>query len=338
MTMSPERLAITIAAHAADRKAHDIAALDLREVAGYTDFFVICSGNSDRQTKAIHDAIHQGLKKNDGMLPRRVELRGSEDTAVRVEPVRPAIQQENRQIADREGAGERLRIDAGRVVTCLKFAERLPRLRCCDFATKDTKANAVAKLVAPADRLDVPHDGGTAGSTSRRDLLELLQGRSLTDLDPNVLAVATAPRSLPGQETVLIGSEAPGRPLLDLARQLLDVGFDLVPVALAAYLLVRSGDSVRRLWLGGRPRLVDLGLGALLALAVGSVGLPFCPATDARNRSVPDRCSASRGAKAWATFTAPIRFTSMTRGQSAGASCQNGKPNFPEPTAAAYTT
>lgn len=73
MTMSPERLAITIAAHAADRKAHDIAALDLREVAGYTDFFVICSGNSDRQTKAIHDAIHQGLKKNDGMLPRRVE-------------------------------------------------------------------------------------------------------------------------------------------------------------------------------------------------------------------------------------------------------------------------
>jgi ribosome-associated protein len=73
MTMSPERLAITIAAHAADRKAIGIAALDLREVAGYTDFFVICSGNSDRQTKAIHDAIHQGLKKNDGLLPRRVE-------------------------------------------------------------------------------------------------------------------------------------------------------------------------------------------------------------------------------------------------------------------------
>ena len=73
MTMSPERLAITIAAHAADRKASNIAALDLREVAGYTDFFVICSGNSDRQTKAIHDAIHQGLKKRDGLLPRRVE-------------------------------------------------------------------------------------------------------------------------------------------------------------------------------------------------------------------------------------------------------------------------
>jgi ribosome-associated protein len=73
MTLSPERLAITIAAHAADRKASNIVALDLRQVAGYTDFFVICSGNSDRQTKAIHDAIHQGLKKSQGMLPRRVE-------------------------------------------------------------------------------------------------------------------------------------------------------------------------------------------------------------------------------------------------------------------------
>jgi ribosome-associated protein len=73
MNMSPERLAITIAAHAADKKASDIIALDLRGVAGYTDFFVICSGNTDRQAKAIHDAVHLGLKKQDGLLPRRVE-------------------------------------------------------------------------------------------------------------------------------------------------------------------------------------------------------------------------------------------------------------------------
>ncbi|HEX7297355.1 MAG TPA: ribosome silencing factor [Solirubrobacteraceae bacterium] len=73
MSMSPERLAITIAAHAADKKAGDIVALDLREVAGYTDFFVICSGNTDRQAKAIHDGVHLGLKKQDGVLPRRVE-------------------------------------------------------------------------------------------------------------------------------------------------------------------------------------------------------------------------------------------------------------------------
>jgi DisA bacterial checkpoint controller nucleotide-binding len=48
--------------------------------------------------------------------------------------------------------------------------------------------NAVAKIVAPADRLDVPHpDSARQGPPSRRDLLELLEGRSLTDLDPNVL-------------------------------------------------------------------------------------------------------------------------------------------------------
>ena len=73
MTLSPERLATTIAAHAADKKAIDIVALDLRGILGYTDFFVICSGNTDRQTKAIHDAIHLGLKKRHGVLPRRVE-------------------------------------------------------------------------------------------------------------------------------------------------------------------------------------------------------------------------------------------------------------------------
>ncbi|MEA2252093.1 MAG: ribosome-associated protein [Solirubrobacteraceae bacterium] len=73
MTMSPERLATTIAAHAADKKARDIVALDLRAVAGYTDFFVIVTGNTDRQTKAIHDGVHLGLKKEHGLLPRRVE-------------------------------------------------------------------------------------------------------------------------------------------------------------------------------------------------------------------------------------------------------------------------
>jgi ribosome-associated protein len=73
MTMSPDRLATTAAAYAADKKASDIVVLDLRAVAGYTDFFVIVSGTSDRQAKAIHDGIHLGLKQHDGLLPRRVE-------------------------------------------------------------------------------------------------------------------------------------------------------------------------------------------------------------------------------------------------------------------------
>ena len=71
--MSPEDLTQAIAALAADKKAIDIVALDLRGVAGYTDFFLICSGGSDRQTKAIHDGIHEGMKKQHDILPRRVE-------------------------------------------------------------------------------------------------------------------------------------------------------------------------------------------------------------------------------------------------------------------------
>jgi ribosome-associated protein len=39
----------------------------------YTDFFVVCSGRTDRQVKAIHDAIHLGMKTQLGLLPQRVE-------------------------------------------------------------------------------------------------------------------------------------------------------------------------------------------------------------------------------------------------------------------------
>jgi ribosome-associated protein len=71
----PERstdLVERIAELASDKKAADITILDVHEIVGYTDYFLICSGNTERQTKAIHDAINEGLKA-DGVLPRRVE-------------------------------------------------------------------------------------------------------------------------------------------------------------------------------------------------------------------------------------------------------------------------
>ena len=67
-----EGLVDRIAEIASDRKAIDIRVLDVRGIVGYTDFFLICSGNTERQSKAIHDAIHEGLKA-DGVLPRRTE-------------------------------------------------------------------------------------------------------------------------------------------------------------------------------------------------------------------------------------------------------------------------
>jgi ribosome-associated protein len=75
--MEPEALVSEIARFAADKKAIDVVELDLRGVLGYTDYFIVCSGNTGRQAKAIHDGIHEGLKREHERLPRRVE--GSAD-------------------------------------------------------------------------------------------------------------------------------------------------------------------------------------------------------------------------------------------------------------------
>jgi ribosome-associated protein len=71
--MTPEELVESIAGYAGDVKAADIVSLDVRGVLDYADFFLVASGNTDRQTKAIHDRIHEGMKKDHGLLPRRVE-------------------------------------------------------------------------------------------------------------------------------------------------------------------------------------------------------------------------------------------------------------------------
>jgi ribosome-associated protein len=71
--LSSEELAGRIAEIASDKLAQDIRVFDLREIVSYTDFFVICSGGTERQAKAIHDAIYQELKDDHQLLPRRVE-------------------------------------------------------------------------------------------------------------------------------------------------------------------------------------------------------------------------------------------------------------------------
>ena len=71
--MSSQELLAEIRRYAEDKKAAELVELDLRGVLGYTDWFVICSGNTERQTKAIHDGILEGLKHDHNVLPRRVE-------------------------------------------------------------------------------------------------------------------------------------------------------------------------------------------------------------------------------------------------------------------------
>lgn len=47
---------------AVDKKAADVVVLDLRHTPAFTDYFVLCSGQNQRQVKAIADAIEEALR------------------------------------------------------------------------------------------------------------------------------------------------------------------------------------------------------------------------------------------------------------------------------------
>jgi uncharacterized protein len=70
---SPQELARIAADAAADKKARDIVILDMRGLVVYTDFMVVCTGNTPRQTAAIADEIRRVLKEDHGVRARRVE-------------------------------------------------------------------------------------------------------------------------------------------------------------------------------------------------------------------------------------------------------------------------
>jgi ribosome-associated protein len=56
--------AVAIAVHtAAEKKGADIVVLDLRQVATFTDYFVIATARGARQTKAIAEGIEDALRK-----------------------------------------------------------------------------------------------------------------------------------------------------------------------------------------------------------------------------------------------------------------------------------
>ena len=75
-TPSPAELdeRVRLALHAAgEKKAHDLVVLDLREVASFTDYFVIASGTNVRQVQAVADAVQDQLRKQLSVKPARVE-------------------------------------------------------------------------------------------------------------------------------------------------------------------------------------------------------------------------------------------------------------------------
>jgi ribosome-associated protein len=66
-----ERIRMALKA-AGEKKALDVIVLDLREIASFTDYFIITSGTNERQVQAISDEVFETLKKA-GTAAARVE-------------------------------------------------------------------------------------------------------------------------------------------------------------------------------------------------------------------------------------------------------------------------
>lgn len=71
--LTGEEIARRIAELLDDKKGVDITVLDVRGLANFADYFVFCSGRSDRQTKSLHDGVREGMKDDPGMLPVHTE-------------------------------------------------------------------------------------------------------------------------------------------------------------------------------------------------------------------------------------------------------------------------
>lgn len=65
--MTPKSFAILIAEAAEEIKAVNLVVLNLSKLSSFTDYFVICSGNSDRQVRAIADNILKEAKLKNKM-------------------------------------------------------------------------------------------------------------------------------------------------------------------------------------------------------------------------------------------------------------------------------
>jgi membrane protease YdiL (CAAX protease family) len=88
----------------------------------------------------------------------------------------------------------------------------------------------------------------------------------------SLIGSLTAHHSLASQSVTLNGSQAPGRPLLDLALQLVGLASGVAPVVLAFYLLARANDT-KSIGVDRSQPLRDFLRGAGLAAFIGGCGL-----------------------------------------------------------------
>lgn len=76
--MTSRTLAKSIAQLASDKKAEDIVVLDMRQVVNYCDYFVLCSGTTDRHVYAIAEHINEKLKGSGATAHVRKGLKSSD--------------------------------------------------------------------------------------------------------------------------------------------------------------------------------------------------------------------------------------------------------------------
>jgi ribosome-associated protein len=75
-----EKLSEVIVQGMQDKKASDIVVMDLRKVKNaVADFFIICSGNSDKQLDAIADSIDEKVSKTIKENPWHIEGKNNKE-------------------------------------------------------------------------------------------------------------------------------------------------------------------------------------------------------------------------------------------------------------------
>jgi ribosome-associated protein len=68
--LDPEQALVRLCAEGAlDKKAEDIVVLDMRKISSFTDFFLIVSGTSEPQLKAIAGSIREKVRSATGLRP-----------------------------------------------------------------------------------------------------------------------------------------------------------------------------------------------------------------------------------------------------------------------------
>jgi membrane protease YdiL (CAAX protease family) len=145
-------------------------------------------------------------------------------------------------------------------------------------ATAPAQTSTVPPSTVPPSTVP-PSQGNAAAESARLQRWEIVTvfavslGASGLYALVQFIGSLTAQQALSKQQVVVHGTLAPGRPLLDLFLQLVNISLALAPVLLVLYLLARNGERPSAIGLDARQPARDLARGAVLAAVIGGSGL-----------------------------------------------------------------